>query len=83
MKYAFLFTLVALVIVALTGNRQTRRQHVALAALAFIGALAAFGTYTTTWIRGYKAEPFQVAGIQLCLFLLGIFSLRIAMRKKK
>jgi cytochrome c biogenesis factor len=83
MKIVIFITLLVLVVVALTGNKETRRQYFAISALFFFAALASFGNYTTTYIRGYKAEPFQVIAIQVCLCILGIFSLRTAMRKKK
>ena len=83
MKYLFAFTIFALAAIALTGKKETRRQYYALAALSFLGALATFGTYSTTYIRGYKAEPFQVAVFQICLLILGGLALRIAMRKTK
>ena len=83
MKYLFAFTFLALVVIALSGKKETRRQYYALAALSFLGAIATFGTYTTTYIRGYKAQPFQVVALQVCLFILGGLALRIAMRKKK
>ena len=83
MKYIFVFTLVALAIVALTGKRGARRQYYAIAALCFMCAFASFGNYNNSYIRRYKAHPLQVMAIGACSLVIGGLALRIALGKKK
>ena len=83
MKYIFVFTLVFLAIVALTGRKETTRQYFALSALSIIAVLSGFGSYYTSSFRGYKVEPFQVVALQVCFIIVGVYALRIGIRKKK
>ena len=82
MKHLFFIALVALAVVALTGRIGTRRQYLALATLSFVAALASFGNYGATYLRGYRAEPLQVVALQICFLVLGGIALGIAVRRK-